>query len=115
MASLLCVDDESMVLHQTKLLLQTAGHVVFTAATVADAFALIKAHHFDLLLLDCVPDRGWLTVEAKRINPSVRVAIYTGDTECRDLPWVDAVFHKPVSSPVLLRKISELLAALPAA
>jgi len=115
MASLLCVDDESVVLHKTKSILQRAGHIVFTASTVADAFSLIKTHHFDLLLLDCVPDRGWLTLEAKRINPSIRVALCTGDTDGGDLPLVDAVFHKLVSPPVLLQKISELLPASPAA
>jgi hypothetical protein len=75
----------------------------------------LKAHHFDLLLMDCVPDRGWLTAEAKRMNPSVRIAVCTGDTECGELPLVDTVMHKPMSPPVLLRKISELLATVRAA
>jgi len=108
LASVLCVDDDPVVLRTIELILQSAGYVVCVAANVADAFPLLKARHFDLLLLDCVPDRGWLVEEARRMNPGVRVALCTGDVGPADLP-VDAVFHKPIRPPLLLRKISELL------
>ena len=115
MASLLCVDDNPVVLHTTERILQKAGYDVFTAETVADAFRLLQARNFDLLLLDRVPHGGWLTAEAKRMNPSVRIALCTGDAECGDLPLVDAVWYKPLLPTLLLRNISELLATLRAA
>ena len=115
MASLLCVDDEPAVLRTTELILRSAAYTVSTAATAADAVRLLKSQHFDLLLLDCIPERGWVVQEAKRVNPDMRVAICTGDTELVELPLVDIVFHKPISPPVLLRKIAELISLSKAA
>jgi len=83
---------------------------VSVASNASDAFALLNTHHFDLLLLDCVPDRGWLVMEARRFNPGIRIALCSGDPQLAGVPSVDAVFHKPIRPPALLRKIAELLA-----
>ncbi len=113
--ALLIVDDEPAVLRTTELILQTQGYSVSVAATAHDAFLLLKSHHFDLLLLDCIPDRGWVVDEAKRANPDIRVAVCTGDTEVSDLPSVEIVLHKPVPPPVLLKTIGKLLSVARAA
>jgi CheY-like chemotaxis protein len=113
--AILCVDDDPAVLHTTELVLRSAGHLVFVASNVADAFLFLKAARFDMLLLDCVPGFAWLTVEAKRMHRNLRVAVCTGDPKCSELPFVDTVLHKPLPPRVLLDKIAELLAVSKAA
>jgi len=107
----LCVDDEPTVLRTTKLVLEREGYMVSAAASVADALRLLNHRQFNLLLLNCIPNWAWLIVEAKRINPLVRVAICTGDLECQELPLADLILHKPVAPRLLLQSTAELLAA----
>ena len=110
-AVVLCVDDDLAVLRTTELILQNAGYSVSTATTVGDACRFLKSQHFDLLLLDCMPGRGWVVQEAKRANPKMRVAICTGDIAISDFRLVDMVIHKPISPPLLLRNVAEMLSA----
>ncbi len=114
-AAILCVDDELLVLRTTELVLQNAGYVVSTAATVGDACRLVKSQHFDLLLLDCIPGRGWVVQEANRANPNMRVVICSGDISISDFRLVDMVIHKPISPASLLRSIAEMLSTSKAA
>jgi len=108
-AAILCVDDTPAVLRTTELILQTANYAVSTAATADDARWLLKSRHFDLILLDCVPEHERVVQEARRGNPHVRIAIITGNPALRDVPFVDVVLHKPILPPLLLTKIAELL------
>ena len=114
-ASVLCVDDEPMVLRTTEMILRNVGYAVSTAANASDAFQLLKTEQFNLLLLDCIPDRGWVVQEAKRVNPNIRVVVFTGDRELGELPLVDIVLHKPALPRDLIKKIAKLLATPAAA
>ena len=107
--SILVVDDESAVLRTTELILQSAGYTVSTATSAGDAIQLLQSRHFDFLLLDCIPSRDWVVLEAKRLNPGLRAAVCTGDSETTELPLVDIVLHKPLPPLVLLKEIGALL------
>ena len=67
-----------------------------------------------MVLLDCIPAFTWLTAEAKRIHPNLRVAVCTDVPGFFQLPFVDAVLMKPLPPPVFLHKITSLLATSPA-
>jgi CheY-like chemotaxis protein len=109
-SSILCVDDEPVVLRTTQLLLEMGGYVVSTAATAIDATRMLQGQRFDLLLTDCLPDWEQLVTEAKRINPDTRIAVCTGGGELGDLPLVDIILHKPVPPPQLLKAVAAELA-----
>ncbi len=116
MASVLCVDDDPEVGRTMQLVLQHGGYVTHLALNATDGVALLQSQSFDLVLLDCVPDRGWLAEEARRLYPNIRIALCTGHTEFESyLPGVDAVFHKPVPPLEFLRRIADLLANSPIA
>jgi len=113
--AVLLVDDAPRVLRTTDLILSGAGYDVSTAAISGDAIRLLRAKHFDLVLLECLPDHRGVIQEAKRVDPNMRVAVLTGDDGIKDLPLVDLMLHKPVAPPVLLQKISVLLSSPKAA
>ena len=108
-SAVLVVDEERRVLQTTESTLRTAGYSVSSATNAFDAFHLLRSHHYDLLLLDCIRDWVWVVQQAKRANPNTRIAVCTDDFELEQLPLVDIVFHKPVSPLWLLRKIAQLL------
>jgi len=114
--TILCVDDDPNVLSTMKLVLATADYEVLTAADVPEAVRLLTSHRIDVILVDSLPNRGWLVLEAKRANPAVRVLIHTGRdlgepgaNGISDVPGVDGILLKPVPPLELLRKMSELL------
>ena len=110
-ATILCVDDNPGDLYTMELTLRGAGHSVTVASHVADALLLLKAFHFDMLLLDCVPGFTCLTVEAKRTHPDLRIVVCADDSRDSRLTCVDAVVQKPLPAVVFLHRIAELLAA----
>ncbi len=116
-AAVLCVDDELTVLRTTELVLQSAGYEVSTATTVGDACRFLSSHHFDLLLLDCIPGFAWVLQTARRTDRSMPIAICTGDGDVSlsDFRLVDVVIPKPISPPALLRDIAELVSTAGAA
>ena len=109
--AILCVDDTPAVLHTTELILRAANYTVSTAAIAGDALRLLRSKHFDLILLDCIPEHQSVVQEAKRVNPDVSVVVFTGNPALRDVPLVDRVLCKPVPPPALLDEIAELLSS----
>jgi CheY-like chemotaxis protein len=107
--TILCVDDEPAVLYTTKLILEQAGYEVLTASNAAAAVSLVAEHRFDVLLLDCVPDRALLVQEARRRRPGALLLLLTGDVVKTEEADLDGVLHKPVPPPELLRTISTWL------
>jgi DNA-binding response OmpR family regulator len=107
--TLLIADDEEAVLRTTELILRRAGYDVYSAANAGDASRLLGSQHFDLFLLDCIPDHRKLIREAKRSNPNLPVAVWTGDPAVSDLSQTDLVLHKPISPRALLATIANLL------
>jgi DNA-binding response OmpR family regulator len=108
-AAILCVDDEPAILFSTQAILARAGYEAFTAGDADTASELLRSHRIDLVLLDSLPGRDRLIVEARQANQSVKLLLCTGDPMKTELPPVDAVVCKPIAPPDLLRLIAETL------
>jgi DNA-binding response OmpR family regulator len=108
-ATILCVDDEPSILFSTNAILARAGYEVLTAADADTGIELLKSRRIDLVLLDSLPGRDNLIVEARRASQAVKLLLCTGDPSKVDFPNVDAVVCKPIAPPDLLRLIAETL------
>lgn len=81
--NILVVDDDSLVLRMTQIVLDDLGYRVRLAMSAAEAMQCIEADDgaFDLVVLDQrLPDREGLSVlrEAKGRYPSLRFMLVTG-------------------------------------
>jgi CheY-like chemotaxis protein len=108
---ILCVDDAPAVLRTTELVLRAAHYAVSTADAAEESVRHLTSKHFDLILLDCIPEYESVVQDAKRIDPDVRIVVFTWNPALRNVPFVDLVLHKPIPPPVLLNEIAELLCA----
>ncbi len=111
---ILLVDDQRPVRDAINLLLGLDGHTVVGAATGAEALALFKPGHFDLVITDFeMPQmRGdELATRIKQVSPSQPILMITAYSERladADNP-VDAVLNKPFQLEDLRRAMAELL------
>ena len=108
MARVLLVDDDTAALEIRKLLLQRAGHIVVTAASVSDARSAGPA---DAVILDLrLPaiDDG-LTLIREFHRAGVRVIVLCGNRTDLDgrseAALVDEILEKPTRSEMLLKAI----------
>lgn len=82
--SVLCVDDNKLVLNTLKLLLESNGYLVTTAATGSDALAHAAMDSFDAAVLDFeLPDlRGdSLAQLLNNMQPRLPLILFSGCTE----------------------------------
>jgi PAS domain S-box-containing protein len=82
--AILTVDDDALVLLNTAAMLEDLGHVVYQAASGAEALALVDKHEIDLLLTDfAMPQMNGVeladAVRAQR--PDLPVLLATGFAE----------------------------------
>jgi DNA-binding NarL/FixJ family response regulator len=78
---ILIVDDEPAVLHACERALSRYGFAVHTAPGAAEAFALLGARNFDLLLTDIkMPDIDGLELlrRARQLDPQLVMVVLTG-------------------------------------
>jgi CheY-like chemotaxis protein len=119
--TILLVEDDPLLRHAFRLLLEDAGYIVLEAGTAADAIEQVNSHHPALVLLDLgLPDRPGLEV-AREItsNPEtahVRVVALTGRVGTREREaCLEAgcthFFSKPIEPRELLRRLPELIEA----
>ena len=88
-AQILVVDDEEAIRLTLEILLKRRGYEVTTAASGAEALALIEQHVFDLLLLDLkMPGLSGLDVarRARLLQPEVTILFLTGSTTIAGAP-----------------------------
>jgi len=117
--SILLVEDDPLLRHAFRLLLEDAGYRVHEAGTAAEAIARAGAEHPSLVLLDLgLPDRPGLDVARElRSTPEtsgIRVVALTGRVGARER---DACFEagcshfftKPIEPRELLRRLPELM------
>jgi CheY-like chemotaxis protein len=118
--SILLVEDDPLLRHAFKLLLEDAGYHVHEAATAAEALASAGTHHPALVLLDLgLPDRPGLEV-AREITSQpetadTRVVALTGRAGNREREECLAAgcthfFTKPIEPRELLRRLPDLIA-----
>jgi CheY-like chemotaxis protein len=81
----LVVDDDSLVLTSTSLLLEDLGHRVISAASGAQALALFDSEHdFDLVITDMVMPKmsgAQLAQAIRAIRPHLPIILATGFAE----------------------------------
>ena len=117
--SILLVEDDPLLRHAFRLLLEDAGYHVLEAGTAAEALDQAAAHRPALVLLDLgLPDRPGLEV-AKLITSQpetagVRVVALTGRVGAREREaclqaGCSHFFTKPIEPRELLRRLPELL------
>ncbi len=111
---ILLVDDQRPVRDAVNLLLGLDGHAVVGAASGAEALALFKPGHFDLVITDFeMPQmRGdELATRIKQVSPSQPILMITAYAERLGDAGnpVDAVLNKPFQLEDLRRAIVELL------
>ena len=115
-ARVLIVEDNDAVASAMRILVESAGHRVSTAGTVADALAIGTSDPAKLVLLDItLPDGdGLVLVQALRAAGSKTVVALTGhddaDTRrrCLDAGCTE-VLVKPVPARDLVRRVDQWL------
>jgi two-component system CheB/CheR fusion protein len=107
-ARILIVEDNADAGDALRMLLESGGHDVRVAGTVAAAIAACNEHPIDLMLLDLtLPDGDGLDVLARTTTPPRMTLALTGWDEpviidrCRAAGCHD-VLIKPVSARMLL-------------
>jgi DNA-binding response OmpR family regulator len=109
---ILCVDDEPTVLRTTALVIKAAGYEVLTATNAEESISLLSSEHVSLILLDCVPNRNALILEAKRLKtPIILCTGRVSDDDDPDIAFVEVILHKPVPPPELIESLRKALAS----
>lgn len=117
--SILLVEDDPLLRHAFRLLLEDAGYRVHEAGTAAEALECAASERPSLVLLDLgLPDRPGLEV-AREITSQpalqgVRVVALTGRVGARERDecfeaGCTHFFTKPIEPRELLRRLPELL------
>ena len=116
MRKILCVDDEEMVLHTFRRVLEHHGYHVRTATNGNDALAAIRGdHEIDMLIIDFfMPGENGLDTIARirQTHPRLPITMITGygTEEIRQRVMDDygcGYLIKPVSSADLISNIKQ--------
>jgi len=111
--TILCVDDERSALEVRRMMLESAGFQVCTAATAGEAIQVVKRQSVDLVLTDYYLDGstgGQLAHAIKEARPKLPVAIYSGAVELpEDAEYADTVIAKIDGTAALIDSILSLL------
>jgi DNA-binding response OmpR family regulator len=118
-ATILLVEDDPLLRHAFRLLLEDAGYTVREAGNAAEAVGVIERELPDLMLLDLgLPDRPGLDVvrelraqERTRDLPIVALTGRSGDAERKACLAAGCThyFAKPVEPRELLSRIPDML------
>jgi two-component system, cell cycle sensor histidine kinase and response regulator CckA len=118
-ATILLVEDDSMVRHAVRRILDRSPHTIFEAASAREAIAQFneKRGRVDLVITDMVMPNmtgGELIRELRERNPQLRAIIMSGYSEeatTREwrLPPNSVFVEKPISPSKLLRCVAEAL------
>jgi CheY-like chemotaxis protein len=119
--SILLVEDDPLLRHAFRLLLEDAGYQVHEAGTAAQALDRAATEQPSLVLLDLgLPDRPGLevarSITSQPETAGIRVVALTGRVGSRERDACFAAgcshfFTKPIEPRELLRRLPELLGA----
>jgi CheY-like chemotaxis protein len=116
MPTILCVDDDPIILELQKSILETNGYTVLTAPDGPTAITLASRHPVDVVVLDFkMPgmDGGQVAEVLLEQQPDLPVVICTGffDSVPEWLRWFAAAYLQKGDGPnILLSTIQELIA-----
>jgi CheY-like chemotaxis protein len=112
---ILCVDNEEVALVLRRKVLEEAGYVVFTAATVSEALAFFKSHPVDLVITDhLLPGATGkeLALELRRVNPKLPVLTLSGGQIPSSIVQPpDFYLHKLEGPTEMIAKVQSILLA----
>jgi len=118
MSDILVIDDEPDIRVFLKYALQSAGHVVITAADGEEALGLASNFPVDLAFIDMrMPNcDGFEVVKAlNKSNPAIKKVVMTGEegllSQMEEL-GADRVLSKPLSVDTVLSTVSSLLGSI---
>ena len=111
-ASILVVDDDEMIVHFFKLILEDIGYEVKTAFTGSEAIEKASNQNMDLAILDYkLTDTTGdiLATKLKEINNNTNIVFVTGYSEARDkilkTKLSKYVFVKPIKDEELIEMV----------
>jgi CheY-like chemotaxis protein len=112
--AILCIDDEPKGLLVRKMLLESHGYEVITAATGREGLALFASHAVRAVVLDyAMPEMNGDEVAAalKRLDPAVKIVLYSAYVDLPEeaLRWVDAYAIKGDHPKTLIAAVQQLL------
>jgi nitrogen-specific signal transduction histidine kinase len=119
---ILAVDDDALVLMNTTLMLEDLGHAVLEAGAAADALAILRREHVDLVISDHAMPRmtGAQLAEAIRSEwPELPVILATGYAEIPenagsvDLPRLSKPFSQAQLADAIGRAALQPIGAAP--
>lgn len=114
-ARVLWVDDEEMIRHTGKALLENLKHSVDVAASGEEALSLLQYNQYDLMITDVgMPEmNGWKLAEiVKGKYPQMKIAVVTGwgaDISNEKKYGVEYMLGKPVHIEQLKHLVSEVI------
>jgi CheY-like chemotaxis protein len=118
MASILLIDNDAAVREVLRIALMTAGYSISEAANGRQGINSFRKAPTDIVITDIyMPDRDGLEViEAlRRTHPTVKILAISGASGSMnylhraEVLGADRVLAKPLSMPIVLRVVSELL------
>jgi two-component system response regulator CpxR len=111
--TILCVDDDEMALLVRKMVLESAGYVVFTAASSSQGLEIFKEHHADLVITDHCLDLGKtrdLAGELRKLSPTVPIMTLSGSTQRSErLQPPDYYLHKLEGPNKMIAKVRSVV------
>lgn len=118
-AAILLVEDDSLLRHAFRLLLEDAGYRIHEAGTAHEAIETARGAPLDLILLDLgLPDAPGLDVartlrlhESTQDTPIIALTGRVGAQEKRECfeAGCTSYLAKPIEPKELLRRLSEFL------
>lgn len=119
MSKALIVEDSLTDKEVLTICLQQGGIQVQTAQTAEEAFACVKQHRFDVIILDVVlPDRSGFEIcrELKAETTTREIPVIICSTKGSDMDkfWgmkqgADAYLAKPIDQVELMRTVNQLV------
>jgi DNA-binding response OmpR family regulator len=120
---ILLIDDEALVRHALKRVLERAGYEVVTAADGRKGVQLFQELRPDLVITDIImPDKEGIqtTLEIRALQPDARIIVISGGgrTKSRELPKLAQqlsgadILAKPFEAAELLAKVRQALGPL---
>lgn len=111
-SAILCIDDEELQLSIRKMVLESAGYAVFTAANSVQGLKTFNAHQIDLVITDHSGSiRGIALVEElRKLNPRLPILILSGGKiPHHPLKPPDYFLHKLEGPTKLIAKVQSAI------
>lgn len=113
-SAILCIDDEELALSMRKMVLESAGYMVFTATSATKGLELFKAHRIDLVITDHLlgPLTGsMLVAELRELSPHLPIMILSGEITLPDaVQPPDYYLHKLEGPTEMIAKVQSAIA-----